>query len=123
MELNQDGETWDLGTATFISNYRNYSISVYSTNASNLKATIESTVYSIPYTFVMGDSTDGYVFGTSEAGVTLTNEASGNTHSYTVRTPKAGITYDMKVIVASSGNDQWEPGTYTDSITVQISHP
>lgn len=123
-DLNQDGETWPIGTATFISNYNNYTIRAYSTNASNLKATIDTVTYTLPYTFVLGDSTDGYVFGTSDtAGVTLGDSSSKNSKSYTTRTPKTGITYDMKVIVAGSGTALWEPGTYTDTIYFEIVHP
>jgi hypothetical protein len=121
--LSQEGATWDVGTATVISNYKNYTISVFSTNASNLKATIDSTDYLLPYTFVMGDTADGYVFGSATAGIALTGSASPVTKAFTSRTPKVGITYDMKVAVAASGTALWEPGVYTDTITVQIAHP
>jgi len=122
-ELSHSGESWAIGTAKFISNYKNYTIRAWSTNASNLQATIDTVVYNIPYTFTLGDATDGYVFGASGAGITLGSISAKNSKTYTTRTSKTGITYDVKVDIAGSGDDLWEPGAYTDTIYLEIVHP
>lgn len=97
---------WSLGTITVNSNFKNWKVSVKSANGGMLKNGDESIVYA-------------FTLGTLLEGVKLD---AIQTSAAQARTLRAGNGYDMSVKFANVGKDYWQTGTWTDTVTLTISH-
>jgi hypothetical protein len=104
-----------LGTFTAKSNYKNWSIKVSSANNGVLSLGAGET---ISYTFKL---MNGVTALTNLNGVALTT--AGITQSFTSRTAKAGLVLDASITYDYTGLNYAETGTYTDTVTVTITHP
>lgn len=105
----------DLGTFTAKSNYKNWSINVASAKNGVLFLSAGET---IPYTFTLKNG------GTALAnlnGVSLTT--AGISQSFTSRTAKAGLALGASIVYDYTSTNYAEVGSYTDTLTVTITHP
>lgn len=107
-EILDDGRDnlWSLGTLTVNSNFKNWTVSVESKNSGVLRNGDESIVYA----FTLGSLLEGVKLNAVQ---TSTAQA---------RTLRAGNKYDLSVKFANVGNDYWQTGTWTDTVTLTISN-
>ena len=98
--------TWKLGTATVMSNYKNWTISVSTTNSGKLVNGADS----IDYTFTFGD----LLVDASLASAKVTTPQA--------RTLRAGNEYAMAIKFKNSDANYWQAGVWTDTVTLTIKH-
>lgn len=102
--------TWSIGNVSVVSNYKNWTISVASTNSGYLIHSVDNTE-KVQYSMTLGSlATD------QSLGSTWTSAAQA-------RTPKTGSSYALSIKFTASATDFWQTGTYTDTLTVSITHP
>ena len=102
--------TWSIGNVAVVSNYKNWTISVTSTNSGYLVHSVDNTE-KVQYSMTLGSLATDQSLG------------SAWTSAAQARTPKAGSTYALSIKFTSSATDFWQTGTYTDTLTVSITHP
>ncbi|MCX8013877.1 MAG: hypothetical protein N3A02_06265 [Rectinema sp.] len=102
-------ETWSIGNVTVISNVKNWTISITSTNSGVLKNSADATE-TIAYTVTLGSL------------IVDKSLDSPKTSATQPRTPKAGNTYALSISFGPS-SDFYQAGTYTDTLTISIAHP
>ena len=105
----------DLGTFTAKSNYKNWSIKVASAKDGVLFLNASET---IPYKFTLKN---GETALANLNNVKLTT--AGITQSFTSRTAKAGLALSASILYDYTSTDYAEVGSYTDTLTVTITHP
>jgi hypothetical protein len=107
-DMKDDGSLnkWELGTATVMSNYKNWTISVSTLNKGKLVNGDDS----IDYTFNFGD----LLVGASLASAKVTAPQA--------RTLRAGNDYAMAIEFKNSTANYWQAGTWTDTVTLTIEH-
>ncbi len=101
-------ETWSIGNVVVTSNVKNWTISVSSGNGG--------------YLVLSGDTTEKIAY-TMTLGSLVTDQslASAWTSTAQSRTAKGGNTYGLSVKFGPS-TDFYQAGTYSDTLTVTISH-
>jgi hypothetical protein len=97
---------WSLGTITVQSNFKNWKVSAKSTNGGKLVNGSESIAYS-------------FTLGSLLSAVSLDAVQTSSAQSRTLR---EGNGYAMSVKFANVGNDYWQTGTWTDTVTLTITH-
>lgn len=102
--------TWALGNVVVVSNYKNWTIGVSSTNSGYLVHSVDNTE-KVQYTMTLGSLAINQTLSSSW------------TSAAQARTAKAGNTYAFSIKFTASANDFWQTGTYTDTLTVTITHP
>jgi len=102
--------TWAIGDVTVVSNYKNWTIGVSSTNSGYLVHSTDNTE-KVQYTMTLGSL------------ATNQSLASAWTSAAQARTAKVGNSYAFSIKFTASANDFWQTGTYTDTLTVTITHP
>lgn len=102
--------TWSLGNVAVTSNYKNWTISVASANSGYLVHSTDNTE-KVQYTMTLGSL------------ATNQSLSSSWTSAAQARTPKTGSTYAFSIKFTASATDFWQTGTYTDTLTVTITHP
>jgi len=102
--------TWTIGNVAVVSNYKNWTISVSSANSGYLVHSTDNTE-KVQYTMTLGSL--------------ATNQSLGSlwTSAAQARTPKTGSTYALSIKFTASATDFWQTGTYTDTLSVSITHP
>ncbi len=107
-ELLDSGGTIELGTVTFISNYKTWQVTFASANAGKMVNTDKDISDSISYAFI----TEGVLEGRLEKELT---------RSYSAKTAKRGDSYSMFIKYdANSAETYLTSGAYTDTITITV---
>lgn len=108
--MNDNGleNTWDVSVLSVSSNFKDWQISLSSTNSGNLK--LGATAEVVPYTFTLGSLT-----------ATPVSLATPWTSEKQARTPRTGTTYQLSIKFTNTTGTYWEAGQYSDTITVSIS--
>lgn len=97
---------WSLGTITVQSNFKGWKVSVKSSNGGKLVNGNES----IDYAFTLGSLLSAVKLDAVQIS------------SAQARTLRDGNGYDMSVKFANVGDAYWQTGTWTDTVTLTISH-
>jgi hypothetical protein len=107
-DLLDSGGKIDLGTVTFISNYKAWQVTFSSANAGKMVSTDKEIKDSISYTFIA----EGVLEGRLEKEIT---------RSYAAKTAKLGDIYAMLIKYdPNSAVTYLTSGTYTDTITITV---
>jgi|GEM_PF-336841 hypothetical protein len=104
-------ETWNIGDVVVNSNVKNWSISLESAHSGNLVLPGDLVVQPeyIPYTVTLGSLASNVSLSTKWTSGMLG------------RTAKTGNVYALSIMFGPS-NDFYQAGTYSDTITVTITH-
>ncbi|MCE1207214.1 MAG: hypothetical protein LWX00_07390 [Spirochaetia bacterium] len=106
--------SWDLGTITVNTNFKNWKFYISSTNAGSLVLSGDDSE-KIPYVIHMVRKDDGAkVFSDTALAKPVLSDAQP-------RTPKAGLDYELVLEFAADETSQWQNGVYADTLYLSIS--
>lgn len=101
--------TWSVGNVGVTSNVKSWTITVGSTNSGYLLNSVDNTE-KVQYSMSLGSlATDQSL-------------SSAWTSAAQARTAKGGNTYALSIKFTAAANSYWQAGTYTDTLTLTITH-
>jgi hypothetical protein len=101
--------TWTVGDVKVTSNVKAWTVGIASAGLGNLINSADNTE-KVQYTVTLGS------LGTDQS------LSSAWTSAAQARTAKGGNTYPLSIKFTAAANTYWQAGTYTDTLTVTISH-
>ena len=106
--------SWNLGTVTVNTNFKNWKFYISSVNAGSLVLNGDDSEQ-IPYMIHMVRIVDGEkVFSDTSLAKAVLSAAQP-------RTPKAGLDYEIILAFAADETSQWQNGVYGDTLYLSIS--